>query len=134
MYNDTKIILLSQRYLEETLRKMSILHEDAFISPFVLNKAIDNMELPSRMRKAQQDESKGMMSCTEQIICTGLRYLVARDFQCIDYHDRVPQRVVEIVIYAVIMLHSHTIIFSFTPRRCHYRCNLVIRQNRLYSK
>ncbi len=68
------------------------------------------------MRKAQLDESKGMMSCTEQIIRTGLRYLVARDFQCIDYYDRVVGNTISVKIGLIILYAFDSIKMLFQGR------------------
>ena len=100
----------------ELLRDLSILHNGALISPFVMNEAISYTMLPSRTHKAQLDESKGMTSCIEQIIHTGLRHLVARDFQTIDYRDCVVVNPLSARIGSIILYAFDTIKIHFQAR------------------
>ena len=61
--------------------KLGIIHNGAFISPFVMNEVFLKMRRDNEVEAIKLDESKGIESCTTQLICAGLRYLRDNDFR-----------------------------------------------------
>ena len=66
-----------------TLQRLGIYYAGALISPFVFNEVFANMEFPPEndSKPVLLDESKDRMSCAEDIICAGLRYISTEDFK-----------------------------------------------------
>ena len=60
--------------------KLGIIHNGAFISPFVMNEVFLKMQCDNEVEAIKLDESKGIESCTTQLICAGLRYIRDNDF------------------------------------------------------
>lgn len=103
----------------KTLHKLGVLHEGVLISPFLLNEAFLNMSPPTGLIVSSLDESEGIRSCTERIMCAGLYYITAADFQDMNPEYRVVENAISL-IWGSNVKHAFSNIMMYFQARTKY--------------